>query len=96
MPEITVIHIVLLAVAAVAGAIAGWIIRGNRAEQEKAAVSHGWQEQIRAQRKEHDRLLEQNKGLMEQVSQFQASHTDAKNRAEGIVHRGAGSIRTSR
>jgi predicted flap endonuclease-1-like 5' DNA nuclease len=84
MPEITVIHIVLLAIAAVAGAVAAWIIRGNRSEQEKAAVSKGWQEQMGAQRKEHDRLLEQNKGLMEQVSQFQASHTDAKNRAREL------------
>ena len=55
MPEITVIHIALLAVAAVAGAVAAWVIRGNRSEQEKAAVSLGWQEQIKAQRKEHDR-----------------------------------------
>ena len=84
MPEITVIHIALLAIAAVAGAVAAWIIRGNRSEQEKAAVSLGWQEQIKAQRKEHDRLLDQNKGLMEQVSQFQASHTDAKNRAREL------------
>ncbi|MGB5628196.1 MAG: hypothetical protein WBM57_02425 [Woeseiaceae bacterium] len=84
MPDITVIHIVLLAVAAIAGAIAGWIIRGNRAKQEKAAVNHGWRDQIGAQRKEHDRLLEQNKGLMEQVSQFQASHADAKNRAKEL------------
>ena len=84
MPEITVIHIALLAIAAVAGAVAAWIIRGNRSEQEKAAVSLGWQEQIEAQRKEHDRLLMQNKGLMEQVSQFQASHTDAKNRAKEL------------
>ena len=64
--------------------MAAWIIRGNRSEQEKAAVSLGWQEQIEAQRKEHDRLLMQNKGLMEQVSQFQASHTDAKNRAKEL------------
>jgi len=84
MPEITVIQIVLLAIAAIAGAVAGWIVRGNRSEQEKAAVSLGWQGQVDAQRKEHDRLLEQNKALMEQVSQFQASHADAKNRAKEL------------
>jgi predicted flap endonuclease-1-like 5' DNA nuclease/gas vesicle protein len=84
MPELTVIHIALLAIAAIAGAVAAWITRGKRSEQEKAAVSHGWQEQIEAQRKEHDRLVEQNKGLMEQVSQFQASHADAKNRAKEL------------
>lgn len=84
MPEITVIHIALLVAAAIAGAIAAWVIRGNRSEQEKTAVSLGWQEQLEAQRKEHDRLVEQNKGLMEQVSQFQASNIDAKNRAKEL------------
>jgi len=84
MPEMTVLQIVLLAIAAIIGAAAGWIIRGNRSEQEKTAVSLGWQEQIEAQRKEHDRLLDQNKALMEQVSQFQASHADAKNRAKEL------------
>lgn len=84
MPEISVVHIVLLAIAAIAGVVAGWVIRGNRSAQEKVAVSQGWQEQIEAQRREHDRLLDQNKGLMEQVSQFQASHADGKNRAKEL------------
>ena len=84
MPELTVIHIALMATTAVLGAIIGWVLRGNRSEQEKAAVSAGWQDQIDAQRREGDRLVEQNKTLMEQVSQFQASHTDAKNRAKEL------------
>ena len=84
MPELTVIHIAMMAITAVIGAIVGWVLRGNRADQEKAAVSAGWQDQIDAQRREGDRLLDQNKGLMEQVSQFQASHTDAKNRAKEL------------
>ena len=84
MPELTVIHIALMATTAVIGAIVGWVLRGNRADQEKAAVSAGWQDQIDAQRREGDRLLDQNKGLMEQVSQFQASHSDAKNRAKEL------------
>ena len=84
MPDITIIHIVLLVITTIIGAVAGWMLRGNRAEQEKAAVSGGWQEQIDAQRKEHERLLEQNKSLMDQVSQYQASNTDAKNRAKEL------------
>jgi predicted flap endonuclease-1-like 5' DNA nuclease/uncharacterized coiled-coil DUF342 family protein len=84
MPEITVIHIVMLAIAAVFGVIAGWIIRGNRATREKAAVSAGWQDQISAQRTEHERLTDQNKGLMEQINQYQASNKDAKNRAKEL------------
>lgn len=84
MPELSIVHIALMAVAAIVGAVAGWIFRGGRAAQEKAAVNAGWQEQIEAQRREGGRLLEQNKGLMDQVSQFQASHTDAKNRAKEL------------
>jgi predicted flap endonuclease-1-like 5' DNA nuclease len=84
MPELNIIHIILLVITTVVGAVAGWVLRGNRAEQEKAAVNSGWQSQIEAQRREHDRLLDQNKSLMEQVSQFQAQHADAKNRAKEL------------
>ena len=84
MPELTAIHIALLVVAAVVGAVIAWILRGNRAEQEKAAVSAGWQGQIEAQRREHERLVEQNKSLMDQVSHSRAQHTDAKNRAKEL------------
>lgn len=84
MPELTVIHITLMAVTTVVGVVVGWVLRGNRSEQEKSAVNKGWQEQINAQRKEGDRLVDQNKALMEQVSQFQASNTDAKNRAREL------------
>jgi predicted flap endonuclease-1-like 5' DNA nuclease/peptidoglycan hydrolase CwlO-like protein len=84
MPELTAIHIALLVVLTIIGAVAGWLLRGKRSEQEKAAVSAGWQGQIDAQRREHERLVDQNKSLMEQVSQFQAQHTDAKNRAKEL------------
>lgn len=84
MPDITVTHIALMAIIAVLGVIIGWVLRGSRSAQEKAAVNAGWQDQLDAQRREGDRLVEQNKGLMEQVSQFQASHTDAKNRAREL------------
>jgi len=85
MPEMSVIHVVLLAITTAIGAIIGWVIRGNRSREEKAAINLGWQEQIEAQRKEHGRLVEQNKGLMKQASQFQASHQDAKNRAKELA-----------
>ena len=84
MPDLSATHIILLAVLTAVGAVAGGILRGRQAEHEKAAVSAGWQEQIEAQRKESDRLVDQNKGLMEQVSQYQAQHTDAKNRAKEL------------
>ena len=84
MPEITVVHIALLVAAMLVGIVLGWVIRGNRSQHEKAAVSAGWQEQLDAQRKEHERLVSQNKNLMDQVSQFQASNRDAKNRAKEL------------
>ncbi|MDH5239709.1 MAG: hypothetical protein OEW73_02870 [Gammaproteobacteria bacterium] len=84
MPEINVIHIGIIAASTVIGAIVAWILRGKRSQQEKAAVSRGWQEQINAQRLEHDRLVDQNKGLMEQISQYLASNQDAKNRAKEL------------
>ena len=84
MPELNVIHIAIIAAMTVAGAIVGWVLRGNRSKNEKAAVSASWQEQMSAQRTEHDRLAEQNTALMEQVSQYLASNNDAKNRAKEL------------
>ena len=84
MPEITVIEIAALAAMAFIGIVIGWVLRGHRSADEKAAVSAGWQEQIEAQRNEHERLVKQNKGLMEQVNEFQISNTDAKNRAKEL------------
>jgi predicted flap endonuclease-1-like 5' DNA nuclease/cell fate (sporulation/competence/biofilm development) regulator YmcA (YheA/YmcA/DUF963 family) len=81
MPEITVIHIALIAAALLVGVIVGWIFRGSRSVGEKTAINIAWQEQFEAQRQEHERLLEQNKSLMEQNSQYQASNKDSKMRA---------------
>ena len=84
MPDLTIIHIALLAIAMVVGAAVAWVLRGRQAEQEKAAVGAEWQKQVKAQRREHERLVDQNKGLMEQVSQYKAQHSDAKNRAKEL------------
>ena len=84
MPEITVVQIGLLTLAIGIGVVAGWIMRGNRCADEKIAVNAGWQEQLEAQRTEHERLLGQNKNLMEQVNQNQASGKDATNRAKEL------------
>lgn len=84
MPEITVTHIALLAAALIIGVIVGWIFRGNKGSSEKAAINLGWQEQLEAQRHEHERLLDQNKSLMEQNSQYQASNRDSKMRASEL------------
>lgn len=84
MPELTVTHIVLLAAVLIVGVIVGWIFRGKKGASEKIAIKLGWQEQLEAQRQEHERLLDQNKSLMEQNSQYQASNKDSKMRASEL------------
>ena len=84
MPEISAAFIAFIAGSVAVGAVVGWIIRGNRCAQEKIAVNEGWQRQLEAQRTEHTRLLEQNRALMEQISQLQASGKDANNRAREL------------
>lgn len=84
MPEITATHIAILVVALIIGILIGWVGRGSRAISEKSAINEGWQEQFAAQSNEHERLLEQNKSLMEQNSQYQASNKDAKMRASEL------------
>jgi predicted flap endonuclease-1-like 5' DNA nuclease len=84
MPELTLLHIGLVAAALLVGIIVGWIFRSGRSTREKMAISAGWQAQIDAQQSEHDRLAGQNKSLMEQISQYQASNKDAKNRAREL------------
>lgn len=80
----TAIHIGLLALALVVGVVLGWIFRGDRSAKEKIAVNAGWQDQLESQQSEHGRLAEQNKSLMEQISQYQASHKDSVNRAKEL------------
>lgn len=84
MPELTATHLGLLAVAIVLGVVLGWVLRGDRCAREKLAVNAGWQQQIEAQQSEHHRLATQNKSLMEQVSQYQASTKDANVRAKEL------------
>jgi predicted flap endonuclease-1-like 5' DNA nuclease len=84
MPDLTLVHFGLIAAALLAGVVLGWIIRSGRSKREKLAVNAGWQAQIDSQQSEHDRLAGQNKSLMEQISQYQASNKDAKNRAKEL------------
>ncbi|MBT8099995.1 MAG: hypothetical protein KJO82_09610 [Gammaproteobacteria bacterium] len=81
MPDISAIQIAIVVIAVLIGIVLGWIVRGSRSQNEKNAINAGWAEQIDAQRNEHQRLLEQNKSLMEQNTQFQASNKDSKMRA---------------
>jgi len=82
MPEIAPIEIGMLAGMLIIGVALGWIFRAVRCAKEKIAVTAGWQEQLETQRGEQDRLEEQNKSLMEQISQYQASIKDSNLRAK--------------
>ena len=84
MPEITVYHIATLTVVLLLGVICGWVFRSSRSSREKTAINAGWQAQINSQQTEHDRLAGQNKSLMEQISQYQASNKDSKMRAREL------------
>lgn len=84
MPELTPLTFGLLAAALGAGFLIGWFLRGSRTGREKAAINTGWQDQLHAQKNEHDRLAEQNKSLMEQVSQYRASKKDSDLRAKEL------------
>lgn len=84
MPELTAVHVGIIAAMLIVGVILGWIFRGDRCAKEKIAINAGWQDQIESQQSEHNRLAEQNKSLMEQISQYQASHKEATNRAKEL------------
>ncbi len=85
MPELTITHIAIVAAALLLGIVLGWILRSSRSTREKKAISAGWQAQIDSQQSEHDRLAEQNKSLMEQIAQYQASNKDSKMRARELA-----------
>ncbi len=84
IPEIVPMEIAVLAGLLVLGILLGWVFRGGRCAKEKIAVNAGWQEQLEAQRSEHERLVGQNQSLMEQISQYQASMKDSNMRAKEL------------
>ena len=84
MPEFTTVHLAILASLFAVGLVLGWWLRSTRAAREIAAVNAGWQEQLDARQSENDRLLEQNKGLMQQVSDYHASSDDSSNRTKEL------------
>ena len=84
MPEITVVHVVLLAAVALISVVTGWIVRGSRAVRERKAINAGWREQLKEERSEAERVADQNKHLMNQNSQSQASGRLATRRAKDL------------
>lgn len=84
MPTLSATATAAIVLALLAGMITGWVLRAKRGKAEKVAINEGWHAQMEATRREHGRLAEQNKSLMEQVSQLQGSSRDAGNRAREL------------
>lgn len=84
MPEFTALHLAMLASLFVVGIGLGWLLRSDRCARERIAINAGWQEQLENRQAENDRLIEQNRGLMQQVSEQQASGTDSAARAKDL------------
>ena len=84
MPPLSTMSIATIVLALLAGMLTGWVLRAKRGKAEKIAINEGWHAQMEATRREHGRLAEQNKSLMEQVSQLQGSSRDAGNRAREL------------
>lgn len=80
MPQVTLFHIGMFALAAIAGALIGWVTRSRRCLHEKIAVNSAWQEQLDAQQNENDRFIEQNKHLMQQVNEAKLADEHATGR----------------
>ena len=84
MPDSTTSGLLLLIAGVIAGAALGWYMRGRRVAVEKEIINSGWKEQADTRRGEYKRLLDQNRHLMQQVSQLQAAGDDAANRAREL------------
>lgn len=84
MPEFTTVHLAILASLFGAGLVLGWWLARNRSAREKLVVNAGWQEQLDARQAENDRLIEQNKNLMQQVSDYYATSNDSSNRTREL------------
>jgi predicted flap endonuclease-1-like 5' DNA nuclease len=84
MPEITAVHFAIFALLFTAGAVLGWVMRGDRCARERIAVNAEWHERVEAQEEEHARLAELNKDLMQAISHHQAAQKDTAQRSREL------------
>ena len=81
MPELSQAHLAIMLLVALAGFIVGWLVRASKSHHEKQSLSAGWQAQLDRQQADGDRLREQNKDLMEQVSNHMAASRERESQA---------------
>jgi predicted flap endonuclease-1-like 5' DNA nuclease len=85
MPDITAVQLALAAIFLAVGIVLGWFLRSDRCAREKIAINAGWQEQLEGREGENERLAEQNKSLMQQISQLRASQSDHMRRGKELA-----------
>ncbi len=81
MPGVDPASILIGGVCLIAGALVGWAAGQRRSKAEVATINESWQAQLDTRSREEERLVEQNKGLMEQVNQLQDASREASNRS---------------
>ena len=84
MLDVSPASLAIAAAALALGAIAGWWLASRRATAEKSVINEGWQTQLEAKSREYKRLADQNRDLVQRVSQLQASSKDAGNRSREL------------
>lgn len=93
MPETAVIPITVAVLASLVGLLAGWSVRGKRAKREKAAIIAGWRTRFAAEGDERERLLSQNRYLMEQVGELKTSDKASGTHADSRVRELSAALR---
>ncbi len=72
MPILPTVPIYLFAIGLIIGAILGWIYRADRCVKEKISANATLHEELDRKKSEGTRLADQNKSLMEQISQYRS------------------------
>lgn len=85
MPELNIVHLVLLALLLLAGVLLGWVLRSDRCTREKLAINAGWQEQLEGEQAENRHLTQQNRKLTQRIGEVQASHKESRQRASELT-----------
>ena len=77
-------HIGLLALVLIVGVVLGRLFRSDPPAKKEIAINAERREALETRQSEHAHLVEQNRGLMDQISQYRASHKVAVSRTNEL------------